>query len=389
MNEINVKICKMFQEYVVIDLMQVVARIGINSAYSNTNKYRWNSPYSENLYTEVVKDIYIQYLANREVKYKCIVLDCDNVLWGGIVSESNHKGIELSSVGEGKRYKEFQELLYCLYKQGILLAILSKNDKEDVVDVFKNHSDMVLSEEHISCFEVSWNMKAEGMIKIAQFLHIGLDSIIFIDDSAFEINQMKTYCPDVTAIQFDLQTIYQKLSIINMKPYDDLKQSELRNANIKADIHRKKVELESKTYAEYLNTINTCVDIRIANKFEYQRISELSQRVNRVTNGKRYSYYELEQLPHDCKIYSIYAKDIFGDLGLIGAIVIYYNSLLLFCVSCRALGRNIENLMIDYIKDNELVDTCYIKNTTKNNNIKNILNNITTDMIYVGDNTEE
>ena len=381
-DELNIRMCELFVKATIIDLRQVIARIGTNNAYSEKNKYRWNSPYSRELYLELSNDIYKQYLAQNEVKYKCIVLDCDNVLWGGTLSESPLGGIQLGDIGEGRRYKDFQRFLCFLYKSGILLAILSKNDMDDVLDVFKYHSDMVLKIEYISCFEVSWEPKSEGIRKISEFLKISMDSMIFIDDSEFEIQQVKMQYPSVTTFLFESENIYQKLGILNVKGKEKSNQADIRNGTYRDNIKRKELEQNCKSYEEYLERVHTEVEIIVANKMDWERISELSLRANRYTNGKRYSFNDICSLELSYRLYAVYAKDMFGDMGLVGAIGVYKNQLCLFCLSCRALGRNIEKMMLKYIIEHENIYECYFMATSKNKKMKELLREINNNIIF-------
>ena len=174
-------------EITFIDTKRVIATVGISNAYSTKNKYRWNYPYSQLLSEKIGLEIYKQYLITHGITKKCVVIDCDNVLWGGILSEDGFENIKLSSSGLGKPYQDFQRYLLMLHHHGVILTVCSKNDESDVLKVFREHSDMVLREKHIACFRVNWSTKAKNLRDIAATLNVGLDSMVFIDDSDFEI----------------------------------------------------------------------------------------------------------------------------------------------------------------------------------------------------------
>ena len=118
-----------------IDLKHLIADVGISNAYNSKSKYRWNAPYSKALIEAAVKEIHKQYLIEKGMTKKCLVLDCDNVLWGGILSEDGIENIKFGGSGFGRPYQDFQRFTLWLYHHGVILAICSKNDLPDVLNV--------------------------------------------------------------------------------------------------------------------------------------------------------------------------------------------------------------------------------------------------------------
>ena len=109
-------------------------------AYDTKGKYRWNAPYSSNLIARISQEIHKQYLVGNEITAKCIVLDCDNVLWGGILSEVGIENIVLGANGLGREYQDFQKFMLSLFYHGVILTVCSKNDRADVMKVFREHN---------------------------------------------------------------------------------------------------------------------------------------------------------------------------------------------------------------------------------------------------------
>ena len=128
---------------------------------------------------------------------KCIVLDLDNTLWGGIVGEDGYNGIDLGDTPPGKAFVEFQKILLSLHQRGIILAINSKNNAADAMEVIKNHPNMILREENFACMKINWNDKLSNMQEIANELNIGLDSIVFFDDDPTNRELMRSIIPEV------------------------------------------------------------------------------------------------------------------------------------------------------------------------------------------------
>lgn len=359
-----------------IDLDRIIASVGIKKSYDYINRYRWNAIYTADLINAVAQEVYKQFLVDIGATKKCIVLDCDNVLWGGIISEDGIEKIDVGNMGEGLLYQDFQRFLVELYYSGVILAVASKNDYSDVINIFDNHSGMVLKKEYIARFEVNWNNKAENILKIANFLNIGLDSILFIDDSQYEINLVKTSLPDVTTILFNKnKNFYSLFDCINLKKNIDYDMVKVRNETFKTNVKREILKQNSLNYQEYLNNLNTIIDIHKTTELELKRVSELSLRTNRCTNGTRYT---IEQLTAEYKMnlnnyYSVYVNDKYGDLGLVGAIIVRGHTIDLFCLSCRALGREVEARMVDFLLDEHDIQEIQFSDTYKNNVLKTYL----------------
>ena len=137
-------------------------------------------------------------LSIRGRAVKCVVLDLDNTLWGGVIGDDGVDGISLSAHGDGESFHEFQLFLRELQRRGILLAVCSKNNPENALKPFLEHSDMVLRREHISVFVANWEDKArEYPAHSARHLNIGFDSMVFLDDNPFERNLVRSLLPDV------------------------------------------------------------------------------------------------------------------------------------------------------------------------------------------------
>lgn len=361
-----------------IDLKHLVAEVGISNAYDTKGKYRWNAPYSKKLINVAVKEICKQYYIEKGITKKCLVLDCDNVLWGGILSENGMEELKLSSSGLGRVYQDFQRFVLSLHYHGVILAICSKNDLSDVLVIFRNHSEMILKEEHIACFQVNWVDKPSNIKGIAEKLNIGLDSMVFVDDSIVEIEAVKSMIPDVTAILFKRDMEYNQFSCFNPRNNISLSDIEKRNETYRTNEFREELKSEYIDYADYINALQIKTDIHKATPIEYSRISELTQRTNKCTNGKRYTVDKIKErvTSHEINLYSISVSDRFSDLGIVGAIEIEGDTLTLFSLSCRALGREIEKEMISFISENHpKANRVEFQSTGKNEDIKSILLN--------------
>lgn len=382
-DEINILLKKKINKNVIfIDTKKMISLIGINKSYDLKNKYRWNSPYSSEFINILTDEIYKQFLIINGYSKKCLILDCDNVLWKGIISEDTVHGVKLGNDYTGKKYQDFQRFILSLYNRGVILAICSKNDIDDVLYMFREHEGMILKEEHISVFEVNWNSKALNIMKIAKFLNIDLSSIVFIDDSKFEIESVNFLLPEVKTILFNNENFNLDFDCFNLSNDINMSIVKSRNKTYQTNILRERLKENCENYDEYINNLGMVVSINETKKIEINRIAELTRRANKCTNGKRYNDDELLYLfeNSDLNIYTVSVKDRYSNLGLVGAFGIFQDTIDFFVLSCRALGRNVEKIMLKYIKDKFIIKQAKFLDTGKNEIIINLCKEIFVDI---------
>lgn len=332
-------------------------------------KFKWNKKGIDKL-----SDLYISHIKSYlGIRKKCVVVDLDNTLWGGIIGQDGIENIKLSNDGIGKAFYDFQSYLLKLYNQGILLAICSKNSENVVNEVFEKHPYMILKPEHFAVKKINWNNKVENIIEIAKELNIGLDSLVFLDDSKFERELIKQQLPQVEVPDLpddpSLYTIFiSELDYFNFHKLtdDDFK----RNESYRLNFERKKEEKSFSNIKDYLRSLNMKVEIRKIDDFTFPRIVQLIQKTNQFnTTTKRYTESDIMQMRNsdEWEIYSFSVSDKFGDNGIVGVFILkfYDESSQLnidsFIMSCRVIGREIENAVL-----------YFIVNTAKEKNIKRL-----------------
>jgi len=337
----------------VIDLEQLILRIGISESLAVKEK-RWGDRYSFKLQEIVAREVVRVYETQYGRRKKCLVLDCDGVLWGGIVSEYGPEGIKLSETGIGSVYQKFQKLAGQLNQHGIILAVCSKNDAEDVKKVFCSHTAMKLQEEDIAAWSVNWQPKSQQMAQLAEKLQIDLQDMVLVDDNQWELEEVCSRYPQVAGVLFDPEKgerqIYEKLAEhFLLKPEDQNQQNRLRVQTYADDVKRETLRQSTANYDEFLEKLQTKVEVRQAKASDLMRISDLSRRANRCTNGTRYTVEQLKKLMESgYQLQAVFVSDIYRDLGLVGCIGIDPENrrLDLFCLSCRALGRRLEQQLL-------------------------------------------
>lgn len=358
------------KDTVMVDLKSLITVNGLKSSYDYKSFCRWGNPYSKILYQTLSKEIVQHYGRFMSKKIKCLVLDCDNVLWGGNVSDSGADGVELGETYRGYVYQKFQKYVFELFKRGMILTLCSKNDVQDVWSVFDNNSNMILKSEFISTYRINWMNKAENILSMSKEIGIDPGNMLFIDDSHNEIECVKQSIPGINVLLFQPDSFYEDISISYLDGEEALAESMLRTKTYKSNKMRTDLLESSATVDDYLININNEIEIKMAEEKELKRISELSLRTNRMSSQKRYDVTALRERYNrkDYQLFSVYVSDKFGDLGLVGCmgIDVSLQNLDLFCLSCRALGRHVENKMIEFIKINYPIEHVFFNRDSKN-----------------------
>lgn len=341
-----------------VDMNLGLLRLGFSEFYDWRHWHLGKAPFSRLAYREIAFEDFKYIKALTGKNKKCVVLDCDDTLWGGVIGEDGLAGIKIGKHYPGSAFSEFQEEVVNLYHKGIILAICSKNNSDDVWDVFRNHPDMIIREDHISAFQINWEDKATNMRRIASHLNIGLDSMVFIDDSDFEINLIHQELPEVATILLPRNRVSEYRNILLSSGYFDSltlsKEDKLRGEMYKADIQRKELIDCVVNIEEYCKFLEMTIEVNFADEFSIPRIAQLTQKTNQFNlTTHRYSEDDINFFVKDEVTDVIYIRvnDRFGDLGIVGVAIIRYRaqiaSLDTFLLSCRALGRKIENVFLN------------------------------------------
>ena len=311
---------------------------------------------------------YIPSFANELLSYikpisginrKCIVLDLDNTLWGGIVGEDGFDGIELGDTPNGKAFVEFQKELLSLWNQGIILAINSKNNFDDAMKVISEHPNMILREKNFANIQINWDDKAINIKKIADEINIGLNSIVFFDDDKINCERIKQEFPEVLTVNLfgdpsQFSTILKELNDFNVlqRTTEDKKRGEMYSQQRE----RKNLERNVSNLDDFLNELDIRVKIKKSNDFLIPRISQLTLKTNQFNlTTRRYQEEEIRNLSNDTNFSVGCAQvlDKFGDNGVTGVYIVKKNETYwiidTFLLSCRIMGRGVENAILSQI----------------------------------------
>ncbi|MGE0094449.1 MAG: HAD-IIIC family phosphatase [Alphaproteobacteria bacterium] len=347
----------------ILDVDSLQRRFGAARAFDARQWYLFRQPYSDAFLLQLGEVIGRLISAAHKPRRKCIVVDCDNTLWGGVVGEDGLAGIEIGSEFPGSAFRDFQQSLLMLRHQGIFLAIVSKNNEADVWEVFEKHDGMVLKREDFSATRINWRPKSENLAEIARELNIGIDSLVFIDDSPMEIAQVSSAWPEVECILIPDEPADIVSALRYRWLFDQLEitREDRERVNMMQFEQKRESLRQQMTPAEFVKALNLQVDVFEAQPEDLGRITQLINKTNQfnLTTIRR-TLDEVQALSasSDSKLYGVRVKDQFGDYGLTGVVIVTKVKdepawdIDTFLLSCRVLGRGVETSILATIGAN-------------------------------------
>lgn len=297
---------------------------------------------------------------------KCVVLDLDNTVWGGIIGDDGMENIQVGSLGIGKAFSEFQHWIKKLKKRGIIVAVCSKNTEYIAKEPFSSHPDMVLTLEDIAVFIANWDNKPDNIRQIQNILNIGFDSMVFLDDNPFERNIVRENIPGITVPELpedpaDYLEFLYSLNLFETASYSNEDAERTKQYQIEAQ--RSSLQQSFTNEDDFLKSLNMIAVIEPFNKFNSPRVAQLSQRSNQFNlRTIRYTEGDIERISSadNYNTFSFSLSDKFGDNGLVCAVILNEDSnqtafIDTWFMSCRVLKRGLENLvlntLVEYTKD--------------------------------------
>jgi FkbH-like protein len=299
--------------------------------------------------------------ANLGVNRKCIVLDLDNTLWGGIIGEDGFDRIDLSLKPPGMAFVEFQRVLLALYQRGIILAVNSRNNEDDALKAIREHPYMVLREENFATMKINWNDKITNMKEIAEELNIGLESIVYFDDDPINRELMLKAIPQIMTVNLPDDPSLYASTLMRINDFNALavtSEDTKRGQMYKQEQKRIKLKNSASNLEDFLKQLEIKVTMKKANDFTIPRIAQLTLKTNQFNlTTRRYQEEDVQMFAHDQTrlIGCAQTQDKFGDNGITGVYIVNKNLadkewfIDTFLLSCRVMGRGIENVMLGYI----------------------------------------
>lgn len=305
------------------------------------------------------------YLANEWLKFihplsgrvcKVLVCDLDNTLWGGIIGEDGIHGIKLSREYPGAAYIDFQRTILDLYQRGVILAICSKNNRDDAMEVLEKHPDMLLRPQHFASIRINWTDKVQNLQSISEELNIGIDAIAFVDDNPIERELVRNQLPQVTVIDLPKDPFLYAHVLQDCHVFERLKLSEEDRERGRMYVEqRKRAELQQSAVSleDFYYSLSMKMEVTLVTPFTLSRVAQLTQKTNQFNlTTRRYTEQMIEELAKDqkCHVYTVRMIDRFGDNGIVGVMIIREQDenweIDTFLMSCRVIGRTVETAML-------------------------------------------
>jgi FkbH-like protein len=335
-----------------LDLDALQRQFGAAASFDARKWYLYKQPYTEPFLWEMGSLLGRLIAANLVAPKKCVVFDADNTLWGGVVGEDGLHGIAIGEDFPGSAYRDLQRYMLYLRSKGVLLAIVSKNNEADVWEVFDRHDEMKLKREHISAWRINWRHKSANIPIVAAELNIGTDTLVFVDDNPFEIEQVRTAVPDVTCLQVEEEParilealkraqLFDKLEVTA----EDAKRADMLRLERARSVLGEKLSPEAFTAALELK-----LSVSVARLADVGRVTQLINKTNQfnLTTVRRTQEEVLALLGSPgWRVYALRVSDRFGEYGLVGVAILQVGEhrrwrLDTLLMSCRVLGRSVE-----------------------------------------------
>mgnify|MGYP003976693067 FL=1 len=362
------------EDMTVLNIYQLVNYYGFKDFYNIKNGFLFQAPWTKVALIAIADAIIENINLFNNIRKKVLILDADNTLWGGIVGEDGVDNITVDENYPGIIYRFFQQQIKHLKDSGLLLTMVSKNDLSNIKEVFSKRN-MPLKWDDFVIKKINWNSKSQNIKDISNELNVGLESVVFLDDSDFELEEVNS------ALGIDIIKISTNNPVENLTIFEDL--LSIKTLNISnEDKHkseqylvqneRKNKQKEFTSIHDYLCSINMKITMFLNNTSQIKRITQLINKTNQFNSTtKRYSESEILKMMEFYQIFSFSLIDKFGDLGLISVVIVKDNNIENFLLSCRVLGRMVERKILYLLtkSNNAALTADYIK-TTKNHQIE-------------------
>ncbi len=349
--------------FTVIDIDRIIAGLSVEKSVDMRYFYSSKALYSIDFFKSWSSFVIPLIRSLNGKAKKALIFDCDNTLWKGILGEDGFDQIVLSSTQTGGTpYEEVQSLARQLISEGIIIGLCSKNNPADVNEVLEKYPKMVLKNEDLTIKKVNWTDKVTNLEEIAKTLNIGKDSLVFVDDSSFEIHFVNESLPEITTIQVPENTSdYPKIIRENLGLFFNIsktREDQKRVKMYKEQVLREEAKGGFDNLESYIKSLDIKLDIYTDNPDIIPRMSQMTQKTNQFNlTTKRYSEADIRNFVEadDHKVVAIGVSDKFGDNGITGLAILKIeddqaeiDSLLM---SCRIIGRNIEIRYFDYLME--------------------------------------
>tara|TARA_B110000967_G_scaffold170739_1_gene180876 strand:+ start:415 stop:2136 length:1722 start_codon:yes stop_codon:yes gene_type:complete len=346
----------------ILDISSIQNRIGSTIMFDSSLYINFGIILSLDSLPLVSKNIVDIILAQNSIFKKCLILDLDNTLWGGIIGDDGIENIQLGDLGIGKSFVEFQLWIKKLKQRGIIICICSKNRQDVAKNVFINHPDMKLTLDDVSVFVANWDSKVDNIKNIQKVLNIGFDSMVFLDDNPYERDSVKENIPEITVPDLPIDPANYLSFLYQENLFETISVSDLdkSRANLyQTEYERVKSKSTFTDLSDYMTNLKMTSEIELLTSFNIPRVSQLSQRSNQFNlRTIRYTENDLDRVMKSDNDYGLVfdLRDKFGSHGIISFVILNkISSKEIFienwAMSCRVLERGMEQFILNYITE--------------------------------------
>lgn len=356
--------------FLINDILYLSAQVGLDAWHGHTYWYNFHMAVSPTATVPLAQNVAAIIKSVYGKTKKCLVLDLDNTLWGGVVGDDGVQNLVLGREHPvGEAFLDFQRYVKELQRRGIILAVCSKNDVENAKEGF-SHPDSILKLEDFGAFKANWNPKPDNIREIAMELNIGLDSLVFVDDNPAERSLVADQLPEVAVpdIGSDVSRFAEVLEHERYFEVDKIVQDDLnRSTFYSSNAQRSSYQSGFRDYGEFLSSLEMTAEIAPFSMVYLERITQLINKTNQFNlTTRRYTSAEIEEIAEDPGFVTLYGRltDKFGDNGLVSALIGRVRGetleMDLWLMSCRVLKRDMELAMFD-----ALIEQCQARGIRK------------------------
>jgi len=355
LDEINKKIAEAAQSPVILlDLAKLAESVGLDNWNDESQWHAFKLPFSQRLVPLYADHVASSLAAFKGLSRKCLVLDLDNTLWGGVIGDDGLSGIRLGNgFPDGEAFLDVQRTAKSLRHRGIVLAVSSKNTDQVAREAFRSHPDMLLSEADIAVFQANWSDKASNLEAIAEKLSIGVDALVFLDDNPAERELVRQKLPQVSVPELpDDPALFSRtllaggyFDVVSYSSEDKGRAASYAARAAAAELKVSAVDLDS--YLKSLDMRTTCTEFDAIGR---SRIAQLINKSNQFNlTSRRYTESDIEAIERDSQFLTLQVrlKDRFADHGMIAVCICrmladHNWEIDTWLMSCRVLGRRVE-----------------------------------------------
>ena len=299
---------------------------------------------------------------------KCLALDLDNTLWGGVVGDDGLEGVNLGDDFPGNAFKSFQRAVLGLMDRGILLAVVSKNELATAQEMFKSHPEMLIRWEHLAAVRVNWEAKSHNLREIARDLNIGSDAIVLFDDNPVERAEVRANAPEVGVIEVPSSPVDYVIALHDCWLFDTVRltdEDRQRDRLYREDLTRQREAASVETVEDFLATLEMVAEVGPVDPATLNRVAQLVAKTNQFNlTTRRHTPAKIAAMCEDPStiVAFLRLRDRFGDLGLVGVAILHVTGsqgiIDTFLMSCRVMGRHVEQALAAHLVEEGRVHGC-------------------------------